>query len=51
MVSKTIEKVSYGPREKKKCIFDMLVIPVILYNCKLCSSSISKEFWRKIEQI
>ena len=37
--------------DKKKFLFETLVTPVILYGCEVWGCSISKESWRKIEQI
>jgi hypothetical protein len=37
--------------DKKKLIFETLVTPVILYGCEVWGCSISRESWRKIEQI
>jgi hypothetical protein len=37
--------------DKKKLLFETLVIPVILYGCEVWGCSISRESWRKIEQI
>ena len=36
---------------KKKFPFETLVTPVILYGCAVWGCSISRESWRKIEQI
>ena len=40
-----------GMRDKKKSIFETLVILVILYGCEICGFNISRESWMKIEQI
>jgi hypothetical protein len=37
--------------DKKKLLFETLVTPVILYGCEVKGCSISRESWRKIEQI
>jgi len=37
--------------DRKKFLFETLVTPVILYGCDVWGCSISKESWRKIEQI
>jgi hypothetical protein len=37
--------------DKKKFLFESLVIPVILYGCEAWGCSVSREYWRKIEQI
>ena len=37
--------------DKKKLLFETLVTPVILYGCEVWGCSISRESWRKIEQI
>ena len=37
--------------DKKKFLFETLVTPVILYGCEVWGCSISRESWRKIEQI
>jgi hypothetical protein len=37
--------------KKKKNLFHTLVTPVILYGCEVWGCSISRESWRKIEQI
>ena len=37
--------------DKKKSLFETLAIPVILYGCEVWGCNISKESWRKIEQI
>ena len=37
--------------DKKKLLFETLVIPVILYGCEVWGCNISRESWRKIEQI
>ena len=37
--------------DKKKFIFETLVIHVILYGCEIWGCNISRESWRKIEQI
>jgi hypothetical protein len=37
--------------DKKKILFETLVTPVILYGCKVWGCNISRESWRKIEQI
>ena len=37
--------------DKKKLFFETLVIPSILYGCEVWGCNISREFWRKIEQI
>ena len=36
---------------KKKFLFETLIIPVILYGCEVWGCNISRECWRKIEQI
>ena len=36
---------------KKKFLFETLVTPVILYGCEVWGCSISRESWRKIDQI
>jgi hypothetical protein len=37
--------------DKKKLLFETLVTPVILYGCEVWGCNISRESWRKIEQI
>ena len=37
--------------DRKKFLFETLVTPVILYGCEVWGCSISRESWRKIEQI
>jgi hypothetical protein len=37
--------------DKKKLLFETLVTPDILYGCEVWGCSISRESWRKIEQI
>jgi len=37
--------------DKKKFLFETLVTPVILYGCEVWGCSISRESWRKIQQI
>ena len=37
--------------DKKKLLFETLVTPIILYGCEVWGCSISRECWRKIEQI
>ena len=37
--------------DRKKFLFETLVIPVILYACKVWGCNISRESWKKIEQI
>ena len=37
--------------DKKKLLFETLVTPVILYRCEVWGCNISRESWRKIEQI
>ena len=37
--------------DKKKLLFETLVTPVILYGCEVWGCSISRESWRKIDQI
>ena len=37
--------------DKKKFLFETLVTPVILYGCEVSGCSISRESWRKTEQI
>ena len=37
--------------DKKKFLFEILVIPIILYGCEVWGCNISSECWRKIEQI
>jgi hypothetical protein len=37
--------------DKKKLLFETLITPVILYGCEVWGCSISRESWRKIEQI
>ena len=37
--------------DKKKFLFEIIVIPVILYGCEVRECNISRESWRKIEQI
>ena len=37
--------------DRKKFLFETLVTPVILYGCEVWGCSISREFWRKFEQI
>jgi hypothetical protein len=37
--------------DKKKLLFETLVTPIILYGCEVWGCSISRESWRKIEQI
>jgi hypothetical protein len=37
--------------DKNKLLFETLVTPVILYGCEVWGCSISRESWRKIEQI
>ena len=38
-------------RDKKKLLFETLVTLVILYGCEIWGCIISRESWRKIEQI
>ena len=38
-------------QDKKKFLFETLVIHVILYGCEVWGCNISRESWRKIEQI
>jgi hypothetical protein len=45
------EKNSLAIWDKKKIIFYTLVTHVIFYGCEVSGSNISKESWRKIEQI
>ena len=37
--------------DKKKFLFETLVIPVIFYGCEVWGCNISRESWRNIEQI
>ena len=37
--------------DKKKFLFKTLSIPVILYGCEIWGCNISRESWRKFEQI
>ena len=37
--------------DKKKILFDALVMHVILYGCEVWGCNISRESWRKIEKI
>ena len=37
--------------DKKKLVFETLATPIILYGCEVWGCSISRESWRKIEQI
>ena len=37
--------------DKKKFLFETLVILVIMYGCEVWGCNISRESWRKIEQI
>ena len=37
--------------DKKKLLFETLVTPIILYGCEVWGCSISRESWRKIEQV
>ena len=37
--------------DKKRFIFEILAIPIILYGCEVWGCNISRESWRKIEQI
>ena len=37
--------------DKEKLFFETLVTPIILYGCEVWGCSISRESWRKIEQI
>ena len=37
--------------DTKKLIFETLVTPIILYGCEVWGCNISRESWRKIEQI
>jgi hypothetical protein len=46
-----LEKLSFGFGKKRNFFFDMLVIGLILYGCEVWSCRISRETWRKIEQI
>jgi hypothetical protein len=48
---KTIENQSIFGYVIKKLLFETLTTLVILYGCKFWGCSISRESWRKIEQI
>ena len=37
--------------DKKKFVFETIVIPVILYGCEVWGCNISRESWRNFEQI
>ena len=37
--------------DNKKILFETLFTPIILYGCEVWGCSISRESWRKIEQI
>jgi hypothetical protein len=37
--------------DKKKCVFETLVTPIILYGREVLGYNISRESWRKIDQI
>ena len=37
--------------DKKKFLFETLAIPLILYGCEVWGCNISRESWRKIEQL
>ena len=37
--------------DKKKFFFETLVTPIILYGCEVWGCNVSRESWRKIEQI
>ena len=51
MVLKITESTNLVMWDKNKLLFESLFIPVILYGCEVWGCNISRETWRKIEQI
>jgi hypothetical protein len=46
-----VNQLIFGVGIRKKLLFETLVTLVIIYGCEVWGCSISRESWRKIEQI